>query len=58
MWVLLRTQDSALLLGTGVLLLALCGVMFLTRHLDWHRLAQPKPKKENATEDDELRLWK
>ncbi len=58
MWVLLRSQDSALLLGTGVLLLALCGVMFLTRHLDWHRLAQPKPKKENATEDDELRLWK
>ncbi|EPY8425933.1 cell envelope integrity protein CreD [Citrobacter youngae] len=58
MWVLLRSQDSALLLGTGVLLLALCGVMFLTRHLDWHRLAQPKPKKENATEGDELRLWK
>ena len=58
MWVLLRSQDSALLLGTGVLLLALCGVMFLTRHPDWHRLAQPKPKKENATEDDELRLWK
>ena len=58
MWVLLRSQDSALLLGTGVLLLAFCGVMFLTRHLDWHRLAQPKPKKENATEDDELRLWK
>lgn len=45
MWVLLRSQDSALLLGTGVLLLALCGVMFLTRHLDWHRLAQPKPKR-------------
>lgn len=58
MWVLLRSQDSALLLGTGVLLLALCGVMLLTRHLDWHALAQPKPKKENATEDDELRLWK
>ncbi|WP_410751098.1 cell envelope integrity protein CreD [Citrobacter sp. U14242] len=58
MWALLRSQDSALLLGTGVLLLALCGVMFLTRHLDWHALAQPKPKKENAPEDDELRLWK
>ncbi|MDA8516653.1 cell envelope integrity protein CreD [Citrobacter sp. Igbk 16] len=58
MWALLRSQDSALLLGTGVLLLALCGVMFLTRHLDWHALAQPKPKTENATEDDELRLWK
>lgn len=58
MWALLRSQDSALLLGTGVLLLALCGVMFLTRHLDWHALAQPKPKKENTTEDDELRLWK
>ncbi|WP_413595581.1 cell envelope integrity protein CreD [Citrobacter youngae] len=58
MWVLLRSQDSSLLLGTGVLLLALCGGMFLTRHLDWHALAQPKPKTENAIEDDELRLWK
>lgn len=39
MWVLLRSQDSSLLLGTGVLLVALCGVMFLTRHLTgtrWH----------------------
>ncbi len=32
MWGLLRSEDSSLLLGTGVLLLALGGVMFLTRH--------------------------
>lgn len=65
MWVLLRSQDSALLLGTGVLLLALCGVMFLTRHLDWHSLAQPKPKPKSTelpepqpAQSDEFRLWK
>ena len=58
MWVLLRSQDSALLLGTGVLLLALCGIMFLTRHLDWHSLAQPKPKYVQTAENDGLRLWK
>ena len=58
MWVLLRSQDSALLLGTGVLLLALCGIMFLTRHLDWHSLAQPKPKDVQTAENDGLRLWK
>ncbi|MGV4200286.1 cell envelope integrity protein CreD [Citrobacter murliniae] len=58
MWVLLRSQDSALLLGTGVLLFALCGIMFLTRHLDWHSLAQPKPKDVQTAENDGLRLWK
>lgn len=58
MWVLLRSQDSSLLLGTGVLLLALGGVMFLTRHLDWHSLAQSKPKEDKPIEDDALRLWK
>ena len=65
MWVLLRSQDSSLLLGTGVLLFALCGVMFLTRHLDWHSLAQPKPKPKSTelpepqpAQSDEFRLWK
>lgn len=58
MWVLLRSQDSSLLLGTGVLLLALCGTMFLTRHLDWHSLAQPKPKEPQSAESDAFRLWK
>lgn len=65
MWVLLRSQDSSLLLGTGVLLFALCGVMFLTRHLDWHSLAQPKTKPKSTelpelqpAQSDEFRLWK
>ena len=58
MWVLLRSQDSSLLLGTGVLLLALCGIMFLTRHLDWHALARPKTKETQPVENDEFRLWK
>lgn len=65
MWVLLRSQDSSLLLGTSVLLFALCGVMFLTRHLDWHSLAQPKPKPKPterpeppSAKSDEFRLWK
>lgn len=63
MWVLLRSQDSSLLLGTSVLLFALCGVMFLTRHLDWHSLAQPKPTSKalpepQPDESDKFRIWK
>lgn len=57
MWALLRSEDSALLLGTGVLLLALGGVMFLTRHLDWYSFSRIKPTAE-AVEEDTLRLWK
>lgn len=58
MWVLLNSADSALLLGTGVLLLALSGVMFLTRHFDWYSLSRPKVKESQPASDDELRIWK
>jgi inner membrane protein len=57
MWVLLRSEDSALLLGTGVLLAALSAVMFLTRHFDWYSLSKPKAKPA-VPEGDELRVWK
>ncbi|EBH9039430.1 TPA: cell envelope integrity protein CreD [Salmonella enterica] len=58
MWGLLRSEDSSLLLGTGVLLLALGGVMFLTRHLDWYALSYLQRKSLPPVKDDELRLWK
>ncbi|EIL5113872.1 cell envelope integrity protein CreD [Salmonella enterica] len=58
MWGLLRSEDSSLLLGTGVLLLALGGVMFLTRHLDCYSLSCQQRKSLPPVKDDELRLWK
>ncbi|RAU50464.1 cell envelope integrity protein CreD [Pseudocitrobacter sp. RIT415] len=56
MWALLRSEEISLLLGTGVLLMALCGVMFLTRNLDWYALGSPKAA--GLRESDELRIWK
>ncbi|WP_421356353.1 cell envelope integrity protein CreD [Pseudocitrobacter faecalis] len=56
MCALLRSEESSLLLGTGVLLMALCGVMFLTRNLDWYALGSPKAA--GLRESDELRIWK
>ncbi|EMK9316104.1 cell envelope integrity protein CreD [Klebsiella aerogenes] len=60
MWLLLRSEDSALLLGTGVLLLALCALMFLTRRVDWYALSLPQsnPQKPQSKDDDTLRIWK
>ena len=61
MWMLLRSEDSALLLGTGVLLLALSALMFLTRRVDWYTLSLPKPKErlpEDGDDGDKLRIWK
>lgn len=65
MWLLLRSEDSALLLGTGVLLLALSALMFLTRHVDWYALSLPKAKDNQpgvgddvGDDDDRLRIWK
>ncbi|MCP5573387.1 cell envelope integrity protein CreD [Klebsiella pneumoniae] len=60
MWFLLHSEDSALLLGTGVLALALSVLMFLTRRVDWYALSLPKgtvPPTPDA-DDDKLRLWK
>lgn len=60
MWFLLHSEDSALLLGTGVLALALSVLMFLTRRLDWYALSLPKGTvpPTPAADDDKLRLWK
>lgn len=60
MWFLLHSEDSALLLGTGVLALALSVLMFLTRRVDWYALSLPKGTVPStpAADDDKLRLWK
>jgi inner membrane protein len=61
MWMLLRSEDSALLLGTGVLLLALSALMLLTRHVDWYALSLPKiqyKQPDGSNDDDKLRIWK
>ncbi|MFU8643659.1 cell envelope integrity protein CreD [Klebsiella pneumoniae] len=60
MWFLLHSEDSALLLGTGVLALALSVLMFLTRRVDWYELSLPKGTvpPTPAADDDKLRLWK
>ena len=60
MWFLLHSEDRALLLGTGVLALALSILMFLTRRVDWYALSLPKGSAPPppAADDDKLRLWK
>lgn len=60
LWQLLRSQESALLLGTAVLLVVLTTMMFLTRHIDWYALSKRAPRlKPQITEGDEReRLWK
>ncbi|HIH9607277.1 TPA: cell envelope integrity protein CreD [Klebsiella pneumoniae] len=60
MWFLLHSEDSALLLGTGVLALALSVLMFLTRRVDWYALSLPKGTVPPipAADDGKLRLWK
>ncbi|EML3934501.1 cell envelope integrity protein CreD [Klebsiella pneumoniae] len=60
MWFLLHSEDSALLLSTGVLALALSVLMFLTRRVDWYALSLPKGTvpPTPAADDDKLRLWK
>ena len=59
MWGLLNSADSALLLGTSVLVAALAGMMFVTRNIDWYAFSLPKMKaSKEVTMDDELRIWK
>lgn len=62
LWQLLQSEDSALLLGTGVLMAALAAVMALTRNIDWYRLsatAMPELSTEAAQEEEgRFGLWK
>ncbi|WP_058912164.1 cell envelope integrity protein CreD [Entomohabitans teleogrylli] len=60
LWLLLRSEESALLLGSLVLFVALSVIMVLTRHFDWYAVTLPKGKVLAGTEngdDDRLRLW-
>jgi inner membrane protein len=43
LYLLLRSEDFALLVGTGVLFAALAIVMVLTRRVDWSGLGIPRP---------------
>ncbi len=59
MWQLLRSEENALLLGSGVLFIALSAIMLLTKNVDWSNVYTRSKKAVNAeTGDDELRLWK
>ena len=42
-----------------VLVVALAGMMFVTRNIDWYAFSLPKMKaSKEVTTDDELRIWK
>lgn len=60
LWQLLQSEDSALLLGTGILLVALAAVMLLTRNIDWYSLSKKGLDKTPAGQEDaeRFRLWK
>ena len=50
---------TLVLLGTSVLVVALAGMMFVTRNIDWYAFSLPKMKaSKEVTMDDELRIWK
>lgn len=63
LWQLLQSQDSALLLGTGVLFTALSAIMLLTRNIDWYGVsknarARPQSGNQGAQDNERFRLWK
>jgi inner membrane protein len=45
-YVLLSLEALSLVLGSVLLFLALAGVMYATRNLDWSRGARPEPQRE------------
>ncbi|OAT16272.1 inner membrane protein [Buttiauxella noackiae ATCC 51607] len=61
LWQLLQSEDSALLLGTGVLFVALSAIMLLTRNIDWYgmtRKVQVPANGEIQKDPERFRLWK
>ncbi|MFB0710916.1 cell envelope integrity protein CreD [Buttiauxella noackiae] len=61
LWQLLQSEDSALLLGTGVLFVALSAIMLLTRNIDWYGMTRKVQLLENGEiqkDPERFRLWK
>ncbi|RJT23049.1 cell envelope integrity protein CreD [Buttiauxella izardii] len=61
LWLLLQSEDSALLLGTGVLFAALSAIMLLTRHTDWYGMSKKVQTQETTDvekDPERFRLWK
>ncbi|WP_434461336.1 cell envelope integrity protein CreD [Serratia plymuthica] len=61
LYLLLQSEDNALVLGAGLLFAILAGIMLLTRKLDWYQVADPaRLSGETPTGDGEnrFRLWK
>ncbi len=69
LYMLLQSEDNALVLGSVLLFGVLAGIMLLTRKLDWYQVADPARLKGNAAEpetaetpasngDSRFRLWK
>jgi len=61
LYLLLQSEDNALVLGAGLLFAILAGIMLLTRKLDWYQVADPERLSgETPTGDGEnrFRLWK
>lgn len=61
LWQLLQSEDSALLLGTGVLFAALSAIMMLTRNTDWYGMSKRVQTLETGDvqkDPDRFRLWK
>ena len=47
LYVLLQSEDYALLIGSLGLFVILAGIMIVTRRVDWYGLGQPKPSLDN-----------
>lgn len=61
LWLLLQSEDIALLLGTGVLFAALSAIMMLTRHTDWYGMSKKVQTQETTDvekDPERFRLWK
>ena len=54
-----RARTKRFFMVLGVLVVALAGMMFVTRNIDWYAVSLPKMKaNKEVTTDDELRIWK
>lgn len=61
LYLLLQSEDNALVLGAGLLFAILAGIMLLTRKLDWYQVADPArlgAEMSVGEQENRFRLWK
>ena len=56
LYVILQSEDHALVLGSVLVFVVIASVMWITRHVDWYAIGQPNDSQPNPKNRNKYKL--